>query len=810
MLQRCLSRFIVLSGVLFAGSAAALSLLGGTGSDELLAPEEAFRTSVAVVDGKIEVTQDIEDGYFVYRDKFRVESDHADIGALNLPHGVRKQDEFFGEVETFRNRVAFNADIAADTATRATVTVVSQGCADAGVCYPPMTEDFVVEVPATSTAGAPQLNGGTLSPLPAPTQTSRGSSDPVLIDMSGSNTVLSPQNHSSNNSPITGATSGKSLFDSMRIDKSGDEVLDPERAFTLLVDPVSDGKLPLSWLIAEGHYLYDPKFNFQVLNPSNIGIANVEISEGKLKTDEFFGEVEVHRGQARAQLSFNNIEPVRNVTLKIGYQGCADIGVCYPPQYKEISVAEIPASMVAASAVGTNGTGGSNTSVTLENGNTTATVQVAEQDRLAASLGSGKTITTILTFFGLGLLLTFTPCVLPMIPILSSIIVGRGDEIGTGKAFRLSLVYVLAMALTYTIAGVIIGLTGENIQATLQHPYVLAAFALLFVILSASMFGLYELQMPAFIQNRLMTVSNQQKSGSYLGVASMGFLSALIVGPCVTAPLVGALIYIGQTGDAVLGGAALFALSMGMGLPILIIGTSFGKYLPAAGPWMDKIKAVFGFMLLGLAIWMIDRVVPSWVTMSLSAILLIMIGMFLGVFDGQPGGNLQKVGKGIGYVSVVYGTLLLIGVGTGAGTLLRPLQGLTTDGSDAGGQSSTQHVTFHRVRSIPDLEAALSSARSQSKPVILDFYADWCVSCKEMEAFTFTNAQVAARMNQAVLLQADVTANNSEDKELLRRYGIFGPPAIIFYDNEGVEIDGARVVGFMSADKFLAHLDRTM
>jgi thiol:disulfide interchange protein DsbD len=247
-----------------------------------------------------------------------------------------------------------------------------------------------------------------------------------------------------------------------------------------------------------------------------------------------------------------------------------------------------------------------------------------------------------------------------------------------------------------------------------------------------------------------------------------------------------------------------------MGLPILIIGTSFGKYLPAAGPWMDKIKAVFGFMLLGLAIWMIDRVVPSWVTMSLSAILLIMIGMFLGVFDGQPGGNLQKVGKGIGYVSVVYGTLLLIGVGTGAGTLLRPLQGLTTDGSDAGGQSSTQHVTFHRVRSIPDLEAALSSARSQSKPVILDFYADWCVSCKEMEAFTFTNAQVAARMNQAVLLQADVTANNSEDKELLRRYGIFGPPAIIFYDNEGVEIDGARVVGFMSADKFLAHLDRTM
>jgi len=297
---------------------------------------------------------------------------------------------------------------------------------------------------------------------------------------------------------------------------------------------------------------------------------------------------------------------------------------------------------------------------------------------------------TIAIFFGAGLLLTFTPCVLPMIPILSSIIVGKGEKISTGRAFTLSLVYVLAMALTYTIAGVLIGLSGENIQATLQHPYVLTAFALLFVVLSFSMFGYYELQMPTSIQNRLSKVSNNQKSGSFGGVATMGFLSALIVGPCVTAPLVGALIYIGQTGDAVLGGAALFALAMGMGLPLLIIGTAFGKYLPQAGAWMDTTKAIFGVMLLGLAIYMLDRVIPTWATMLLSALLLITVAMFMGVFESLPADarGWRRVSKGLGFAGLVYGTLLMIGVATGTGTLFRPMQGLSLAGCGAAGTPS--------------------------------------------------------------------------------------------------------------------------
>ena len=833
----CLFRYLsIVLLALVTSTASALSLIGGDQEQELLPAEEAFQTSVSVNDaGQLAVHMDIAEGYFVYKSKIKVNSDVASIGPLDIPDGVRKQDKWFGEVETFRNTLKFSATVTNNSDSNTLpVTVVSQGCADIGICYPPLSQDFTIEVPASSNTATviAQLN-----PLTPHIATSEPMSDPALnagnqgstlkplnsLGLGGQSSSQSGSQSDSQgdvmqSSPILSSvlnTESESAFDSMRLESDGDEVLDPELAFTVIPGQAENGSLPITWTIAEGHYLYDPKFKFEVIQPTDVSIANTELSEGKLKNDEFFGEVEVHRGNANALLNFNNASALTNVTLKVGYQGCADIGICYPPQYKEFTIAEIPAAVMASVAPADSG--GSQLNADNPNGviktglsNTADSLPMAEQDRLAASLGSGKTLTTILTFFGLGLLLTFTPCVLPMIPILSSIIVGNGTQIGTAKAFTLSLIYVLAMALTYTVAGVIIGLTGENIQATLQHPYVLGAFALLFVVLSASMFGLYELQMPAFIQNRLTNVSNNQKSGSVAGVATMGFLSALIVGPCVTAPLVGALIYIGQTGDAVLGGAALFALSMGMGLPLLIIGTSFGKYLPTAGPWMDKIKAVFGVMLLGLAIWMLDRVVPGWVIMALFSLLLISVGVFLGVFEGKTDNGWQRLGKGFGYASLVYGTLLMIGVTTGSGTLFKPLQGLAMGGGQSTGTAASQHVAFRQVKGEQELEAALTLAKAQNKPVILDFYADWCVSCKEMEAFTFTDERVAKQMSQAVLLQADVTANDKKDKALLRRFGIFGPPAIIFYDPEGTEIDGARVVGYMPAEKFSYHLDRVL
>lgn len=775
---------------LFAGAAMALSLLGN--SEELLDPARAFKTNAMVEGRTLLVSIDVADGYYLYKDKIKLTSPHSAIGAPELPDGVRKTDEFFGEVETYRGMIEFSAAIEQRNAQEPlSVTVQSQGCADIGVCYPPYSQEFVIEVPALAASNQ----------LPPANSSAPGS---FLNPLTTSSLNNSPAGNSSS-SPLADNT-GSSVFGNFGFGSDDSGILDPEVAFTVQAGQLQNGIVPVTWQIAEGHYLYRDKFNFELLDANGASISSVALSNGKLKTDEFFGEVEVNRVKATARLTIANWQNTEWLTLKAGYQGCADIGICYPPQSKELQIAIIPAA-ANGNSIGSPAADANTAAVeNLTNTDTTGNAPLAEQDRLAASIGSGKRLTTILTFFGMGLLLTFTPCVLPMIPILSSIIVGSGEKIGTGRAFTLSLIYVLAMALTYTVAGVIVGLTGDNIQATLQHPYVLSVFAALFVFLAASMFGLFELQMPAFIQNRLTSVSNRQKSGSFAGVATMGFLSALIVGPCVTAPLVGALIYIGQTGDAVLGGAALFALSMGMGVPLLIIGTSFGKYLPTAGPWMDVIKAVFGVMLLGVAIWMLDRVIPAWATMMLSALLLIVVGMFMGAFDNTPADarGWKRVAKGFGYAAIVYGTLLIIGIATGNGSLMKPLNGLSIAGQSA---DSSDHVVFTPIKGLSNLEAALASAKSQNKPVILDFYADWCVSCKEMEAFTFTDPQVAKLMNQAVLLQADVTANDDADKALLKKYGIYGPPAIMIYNTNGVEQRNARVVGFVPAEKFARHLD---
>ncbi|OED40986.1 hypothetical protein AB833_10870 [Chromatiales bacterium (ex Bugula neritina AB1)] len=782
-------RFIILLCTLICGTATAFSIFENPEPEEFLDPETAFQTSVIVNENnELRAQIVVADGYYIYKDKTVLHSDDAFIGPAKLPAGIKKTDEFFGDVETYRGIVEFTAPVTGKSnSSEAIVSLESQGCADAGICYPPFKRQYVVEIPAQ--AAATQL-----------IQTDSASPASSLLSVPGNNSLLEGM------ASLAGDT-GTGL-------DNDSEVLDPELAFTVFANPTQNNEARINWNIAEGHYLYDHRFHVQVISPDDLAIADLQISEGKEKVDEFFGNVVVHRNNAEILAPFTSDAGAREVTLKVSYQGCADIGICFPPQSKELKILMVPAVATAASdsTPANNVTGTGNTSTISESSSSKADapVMVAEQDRLAASLGSGKNLTTIFTFFGFGLLLTFTPCVLPMIPILSSIIVGSGEKVGTARAFTLSLVYVLAMAVTYTIAGVIIGLTGENIQATLQHPYVLISFAILFVILSGSMFGLFEIQMPAFVQNRLTNVSNKQKSGSFTGVATMGFLSALIVGPCVTAPLVGALIYIGQTGDAVLGGAALFALSMGMGVPLLIIGTSFGKYLPTAGAWMNVTKAIFGVMLLGVAIWMLDRVLPAWAIMILYALLLIVVGMFMGAFETfqENVAGWRRVSKGFGYVAVVYGTLLIIGVATGKGSLLRPLDGLST--ANSASQTSAEHVVFTPVKGIDAFEAALADAQSQNKPVILDFYADWCISCKEMEAFTFTDPKVARLMNKAVLLQADVTKNDEDDKAMLKKFGMFGPPAIIFYDRQGQERDGSRVVGFVPADRFSKHLEQVL
>lgn len=576
-----------------------------------------------------------------------------------------------------------------------------------------------------------------------------------------------------------------------------DELLDPEVAFAVFAEADADNLL-VDVQIAEGYYLYRHRFSFTSDTPGVV-LGNPQIPEGKKKFDDFFGEVETYRHNVRIALPYTvEGKSPGTVSLKVGLQGCADLGVCYPPDTRTLSVG-LPTMPTASDSR-------SDRRSPVDTG-----AYTSEQDKIAGILGEGKTLLTLLSFFGFGLLLAFTPCVFPMIPILSGIIVGQGKSITTFKAFTLSLVYVLAMALTYTIAGVLVGLSGENIQALFQNAWILGGFAAVFVLLSLSMFGFYELQMPTAFQSRLAAISNNQNSGTLVGAGIMGFLSALIVGPCVTAPLIGALIYIAQTGDAVLGGMALFALSLGMGAPLILIGTSAGKLLPKTGSWMDAVKSIFGVMLLAVAVWLLDRVLPGPVTMALWAALLIVSAVYMGALDSlqSAGSGWRRLWKGLGLIMLVYGILLLIGAAGGNSDPLKPLQRLTAAASPANKNvGANRGLEFAPVKGFEGLEEALSDASLNNQPLMLDFYADWCVSCKEMESFTFTDPGVQATLAGFKLVQADVTQNDAQDKALLKKLGLFGPPAILFFTPEGNELRPFRIVGYVPAEAFNRHLQK--
>ncbi len=568
-----------------------------------------------------------------------------------------------------------------------------------------------------------------------------------------------------------------------------DTFLPPDQAFILSTEVEDAYTLTARWDIADGYYLYRDKIAFELIDADGISIIPNELPRGKEKHDEAFGLMEVfyHEIEARLPLERGNTE-ARDITLKIKYQGCAEAGFCYPPMKQEV-VLSLPEA----------------TSPAPERDVGSADF-ISEQDRYARGLAEDSLFLSMLSFFGLGLLLTFTPCVFPMIPILSSIIAGQGSHITTHRAFTLSLTYVLAMAVTYTIAGLMAGLFGSNLQAAFQNPWVLGSFSTIFVLLALSMFGFYELQMPQSIQNKLTEISNKQRGGTFVGVGIMGFFSALIVGPCIAAPLAGALIYIGQTGDAVLGAAALFSLSMGMGAPLLLIGTSAGKLMPKAGPWMNTVKAVFGVLLIAVAIWLVERIIPAAVGLALWGILLIVCAVYLGALDRlQPEvGGWPKLWKGLGVVLLIYGGMLLVGASSGGKDIFHPLANISlAANSDA---STQQHsLEFKQVKGLDGLKQELQLAAAQNKTVMLDFYADWCISCVEMERKTFSNPDVQAALSNVILLQADVTLNDSQDKALLDAFGLFGPPSILFFDDSGQELSRYRLMGFLDADEFENH-----
>ncbi|HEV2212512.1 MAG TPA: protein-disulfide reductase DsbD, partial [Gammaproteobacteria bacterium] len=510
-----------------------------------------------------------------------------------------------------------------------------------------------------------------------------------------------------------------------------------------------------------------------------------DFPEGQIKNDPYFGTSEIYKQDIDILVPVTRSNGAGKFDLTAGYQGCAEAGFCYPP----ISHTQ-PIDLAAAGPMAVPGA---------------AAPPLTQQDKLAQLLASGNLLWVLVIFFGIGILLAFTPCLLPMIPILSGLIVGQGKKLTTAHAFALSLAYVLAMAVTYAIVGLVVGLLGANIQIALQNPYVLTVFSLIFVALALSMFDLYQLQVPGFIQSHLTRHSNQQKSGAFVGVAVMGALSALICGPCITAPLVAVLVFIGQSGSALRGGLALFALGLGMGVPLLIIGTSASKLVPKAGPWMNRVKHVFGVVMLGVAVWFLSRILPGPVTLALWAALAICCGVYLGALEhGTQGWG--RLWKGLGIIALLYGIILLVGAATGGDDPLSPLAKLSmvkAQGSTGTGAATPEAsaLPFKKIKTSADLDAALAAAAG--KPVMLDFSADWCVACKELEHDTYSDPKVQAALKGVVLLQADVTAWDDDDKALCKRFGIYGPPGVMFFGRDGQELSQDRLVGYKDADDFL-------
>ncbi len=569
-----------------------------------------------------------------------------------------------------------------------------------------------------------------------------------------------------------------------------DSFLAPDEAFKFSIEAQDHQHLIAHFEIAPGHYLYQNRIKFELKDKPD-GIQSVGLPAAEIKQDPTFGETKVFHHSFDANITLDpKVSAAEKVVVLATYQGCSEKGLCYAPIHKSVEM-----DLAAAPGSGKqNGITGSENS----------------DDQASILLKSKKLWLIAAGFFGFGLLLAFTPCVLPMIPILSGIIVGdkKAHQHATGRlhSFNLSLAYTLGMALSYTLAGIAAGLSGKLLSNALQNPWALGLSALIFVILSFSMFGFYELRLPGRIETRMVNASNKLKGGQFLGVLMMGALSALIVSPCVAAPLAGALLYISRTHDVVLGGIALFALSLGMGVPLLLIGASAGHILPKTGQWMTNVRNFFGVLMLAVAVYIIKPLMPVSLQMMLWSALLIIPAIYLNALDNVPphSSGWKKFLKGIGILLLLLGIIELVGATSGAKSPLQPLAGLRI----ANSSDDEATLPFKRVKNIEELESVIKA--SPGKTVMLDFYADWCVACKEMEQFTFSDSRVRQTLKNVVLLQADVTANNTDDIALLNRFQLFGPPGIIFFGRQGQELKHLNIVGYENAAEFLVTVNRAV
>ncbi len=796
-------------------AAVTLLLLTGTGvtlqaqEEELLPPEQAFALTAWMQDNSVIAEYRIAPGYYMYRERFAFEIEASDtparFGAASMPPGKIMEDEFFGKMETYRDRVRIELPVVFDAAaaTELRLKAVSQGCADIGVCYPPQKQALALQVASSDVVQPVPW----VAENPAPEASSQNVAElQSLLDEVTVNLEKQQASRVGADEGVGAVAVLQALGNELGLDDE-DEILHPDEAFILSARLDANNIIQTHILLAKNIYLYRDKIKIALVDGAGHSLGPISVPRGKQKDDPFLGPMEVIYDEVGVSIPIiSDANASGQFRLSYQYQGCVEDRICYPPVTKYLEV-DTAARLIKVSHDRVDGSSDGVISTPAISDQT----PVSEQETFARLLQGGSLLLIVSLFFIAGIGLTFTPCVFPMIPILSSIIAGQGESITTRKAFVLSLVYVLSMAVTYATAGAIVGFYGAefNIQIWFQDPVILSIFAAIFVLLSLSMFGFYELQMPNAIQSRLTAISNSQQGGTLIGVGLMGFFSAIIVGPCITAPLVGALLFISQSQDWLLGGLALFALGLGMGVPLLLVGTSAGKLLPRAGGWMDRVKAAFGVVMLGVAIWLLERILPVGVTMTLIAALLIATAIYLGALDSlsETASGWRRFAKSIGLLVLIYGVAYLVGAAAGSRDLIQPLRGVMA--SLGTPEQSGQHLAFRQIKGQQGLQLALNDSTRQGRTTMLDFYADWCISCKEMERYTFTHPEVLAALDQTTALQADVTANDEIDTKLMSSLGIYGPPAILFYDTDGNEIRHRRVVGEMSGEEFAAHVRAT-
>jgi thiol:disulfide interchange protein DsbD len=726
----------------------------------LLPVEQAFIVEATAVDrATVKFDFKIAKDYYLYRKQIKTKAltPGLTLNALDLPAGEQKHDEFLGDVEVYHNGFSATQHLSATAdLNQIGIELRYQGChqVDPKICFPPQKVMQLISLPnapASAAPSEPSAPGALTSGLSAPA--------PSLL--------------------------------------GGDQPLPAEQAFVYEAIATGPNDILVRFTMPKGYYLYRDKTSFSSTE-KDATVGAPKWPTGKQHTDANFGTTTVYFDQVEVPVPVTGKNTAaQTLSLTANFQGCKEGSVCYPMMERTLNVA-LPAG--AANAKAAQPSTGADAAPSTALTNTDSQFQKALNGSLWLVFG---------VFFLAGLGLAFTPCVFPMIPILSGIIAGAGENISTRRAIVLSVVYILASAVIFTLAGVIAGLAGKNLQAAFQTPWVLWSFAGLFVLLALSMFGFYELQLPTSWQSKIADVSNKQSGGSLFGVAIMGALSALIVGPCVTPPLAVAVLYIAEKHDAVLGGFALFALALGMGAPLVVFGASAGRLLPRAGAWMDAVKAVFGVIFLGLAIWMLSRVLDARWIMLLSGLLAVASAVYLGALERLPEGvsGWRTLWKALGVVLLIGGAAELIGAAAGTNDLLQPLRGI--GGGSGGAAAKNEGLAFRKIKSLADVERELAAAKTAGKPVMLDFYADWCVSCKEMERYTFTKPEVQRALADFVLLQADVTANDDVDQALMKNFHIVGPPDTLFYAADGNPKPALQLAGFEEAEKFVERVKAT-